>query len=181
MPSPPPGLRLRDRAPGSALIPLQPNRDQSLVHHIRTRTCPRERSTHSSTLSTNGSINRTRRHGARHRQPPIPPLHMVTSPSWDHTRPTPRPSARTRSSRTPQESPSLPCLLLIRHSTSLGSNDNPESTAGGTTHDGPTRRQPGQPQGDQLSAAREMRCPPTERMACPLSSVLLVAVKTAVT
>src|SRR5262249_17499363 len=27
------------------------------------------------------------------------------------------------------------------------------------------------PGGDQLSAEREMRCPPTRRMACPLSSV----------
>jgi hypothetical protein len=29
------GLRLRDRTPGGALIPVEPDRDQPLVHHIR--------------------------------------------------------------------------------------------------------------------------------------------------
>ena len=62
MPSPPPGLRLRNRAPGGALIPSNPTATNRSCT-TSARTCPRERSTHSSTLSTNGSINRDRRTG----------------------------------------------------------------------------------------------------------------------
>jgi hypothetical protein len=72
VPSPPTGLVLRDRAPGGALIPVEPHCDQPLVHHIRTDTPP----------------------GAVH------PLLTLSS-------------------------------LLPGPSTNLGSNDNPEYTAGG--------------------------------------------------
>ena len=35
MPGPPPGLRLRDRAPSGPLVPLEPHRDEAFVHHVR--------------------------------------------------------------------------------------------------------------------------------------------------
>ena len=77
MPSPPPGLRLRDRAPGSALIPLEPDRDQSLVHHIRADMPPG--TVHPLLDLVHKRVDQPHPpHRARHRQPPIPPLHMVT-------------------------------------------------------------------------------------------------------
>ena len=34
MPGPPPGLRLRDRAPSGPLVPIEAHRGQALMHHI---------------------------------------------------------------------------------------------------------------------------------------------------
>jgi hypothetical protein len=46
-----------------------------------------------------------------------------------------------------------------------------ERCPGGTPHFGPTRPAPTfRGKGDQLSAEREMKCPPTRMLACPLSS-----------
>jgi hypothetical protein len=48
---------------------------------------------------------------------------------------------------------------------------HPERTAEGPPTNGPTRRRPETAQGDQLSVEREMQCPPTRRLACPLSKM----------
>ena len=44
-----------------------------------------------------------------------------------------------------------------------------ERCPGGTPHFGPTRPVPTSVEGDQLSAEREMKCPPTGILDCPLS------------
>jgi len=76
MPSPPPGLRLRDRAPRGPLIPVEPHRDQSLVHHIRTDMPPG--TVHPLLDLVHKRIDQPHPpHRARHHQPPIPTPHMV--------------------------------------------------------------------------------------------------------
>jgi hypothetical protein len=76
MPSPPPRLRLRDRTPGGALIPVEPDRDQPLVDHIRADMPPR--TVHPLLDLAHKRIDQPRPpHRARHRQTPIPPLNMA--------------------------------------------------------------------------------------------------------
>jgi len=160
-PAPPPA--------GWPLIPDEPHRDQPLVHHIRPHLPPR--ALHPLLHLVRERIDQPLPPPrARHRQAPIPQPHQAAH----RLRITPhQPNGRVR---TPGQVIRLknlhdfPVILLHGPPSGLRSNDNPEPTAWGTTHHGPTRRQPRQPpQGDQLSAEREMRCPPTRRMACPLS------------
>ena len=65
----------------------------------------------------------------------------------------------------------LPVILLHGPSTGLGSNSTPERTRGGAPDTDRHAARPRTAQGDQLSANREMRCPPTGRLTCPLSAV----------